>query len=177
MALGQQLKARANGTNLVNCDLARYRQEIDIDKDGKMKRISVALIMCAGLLLLVNLARAEERERCSNASLYGNFGLRATGAIIDSGNIIVLVRFTYDGKGNLTAKLFLRLPDATNSTDTITGTYSVSPDCTVSDVWHSVISGSDSFHESVLVNRGHGFFILNTTEGAPVVISGEAKRQ
>jgi hypothetical protein len=142
-----------------------------------MKRISVLLIGCAGLLLLVNGARAEERERCSNATLHGNFGLRATGAIVDSGNLIVLGRFTYDGKGNLTATLFLRLPDATNATDTITGTYSVSPDCTVSDVWHSVISGSDSFHESVLVNQGKGFFILNTTEGAPVVISGEAKRQ
>jgi len=142
-----------------------------------MKRISVVLIVCAGLLVLVNGARAEEREKCSNASLHGNFGLRATGAIVNGGNIIVLERFTYDGRGDLSARLFLRLPDASNATDTITGSYSVSPDCTVSDVWHSVISGSDSFHESVLVNQGKGFFILNTTEGAPVVISGEAKRQ
>jgi len=142
-----------------------------------MKRISVVLIVCAGLLVLVNGARAEEREKCSNASLHGNFGLRATGAIVNGGSIIVLGRFTYDGRGDLSARLFLRLPDASNATDTITGSYSVSPDCTVSDVWHSVISGSDSFHESVLVNQGKGFFILNTTEGAPVVISGEAKRQ
>jgi hypothetical protein len=142
-----------------------------------MKRISVVLIVCAGLLVLVNGAKAEEREKCSNASLHGSFGLRATGAIVNGGNIIVLGRFTYDGRGDLSARLFLRLPDASNATDTITGSYSVSPDCTVSDVWHSVISGSDSFHESVLVNQGKGFFILNTTEGAPVVISGEAKRQ
>jgi hypothetical protein len=142
-----------------------------------MKRISVLLIGCAGLLFLVNGARAEEKERCSNASLHGNFGLRATGAVVDSGNLIVLGRFTYDGKGNLAATLFLRLPDATNAIDTIRGSYSVSPDCIVSDVWHSVINGSDSFHESVLVNQGKGFFILNTTEGAPVVISGEAERQ
>src|ERR1700704_6482836 len=71
------------------------------DEDGKMKRISVALIIGAGLLFLVNGARAEERERCSNATLHGNFGLRATGAIVDSGNLIVIGRFTYDGKGNL----------------------------------------------------------------------------
>jgi len=142
-----------------------------------MKPLSVVLIVCAGLLVLVNGAKAEEREKCSNASLHGNFGLRATGAIVNGGNIIVLGRFTYDGRGDLSARLFLRLPDASNATDTITGSYSVSPDCTVSDVWHSVISGSDSFHESVLVNQGKGFFILNTTEGAPVVISGEAKRQ
>jgi hypothetical protein len=37
-------------------------------------------------------------------------------------------------------------------------------------------SGSDSFHESVLVGEGKEFFILNTTEDAPVAISGHAKR-
>ena len=67
------------------------------------------------------------------------------------------------------------MPDVSDATDTIRGRYSAS-DCTVSDVWHSVISGSDSFHESVLVDEGKEFFILNTTEGAPVAISGHAKR-
>jgi len=80
-------------------------------------------------------------------------------------------------KGNLTATLFNRLPNAANETFTITGTYSVRSDCTVSDVWHPDNGGADSTHESVLVNQGRGFFILNTTVGAPVVISGEAKRQ
>jgi len=39
-------------------------------------------------------------------------------------------------------------------------------DCTVSDFWHSVISGSDSFHESVRVDEAEEFFIFNTTEVA-----------
>jgi hypothetical protein len=114
-----------------------------------MKRISVALIVFAGLLFLVNGAKAEENKSCSNASLRGHFGLRATGTIIGSGDFIVLGRFTYDGKGNLSAELFERLPDGSNKQDTITGTYSVSPDCIVSDVWHSTTSG-DTTHESVL---------------------------
>ena len=142
-----------------------------------MKRISVALIVVAGLLFVANRAKADENKSCSNASLRGHFGLRATGIIIGSGDFIVLGRFTYDGMGNLSAELFERLPDGSNKQDTITGTYSVSPDCTVSDVWHSTITGSDTTHESVLVNEGKEFFILNTTEGKPLIVSGDAKSQ
>ncbi|SRR6266478_4117779 len=134
----------------------------------------------AAALVVLNLAivaKAEDQGNCSNGSLHGNFGLRATGRTLAGGDIIVLGRFTYDGKGNLTATLFNRLPNAANETFTITGTYSVRSDCTVSDVWHPDNGGADSTHESVLVNQGRGFFILNTTVGAPVVISGEAKRQ
>ena len=131
-------------------------------------------------LVVLSLAigmQAQDRANCSNAALHGSYGLRATGRTLAGGDIVVLGRFTYDGKGNLSARLFNRLPNAANETFTLTGTYSVSSDCTVSDVWHPDNGGADSTHESVLVNQGKGFFILNTTEGAPVVISGEAKRQ
>ncbi|SRR6266849_477554 len=129
------------------------------------------------LLALTIGSQAQDRANCSNATLHGSYGLRATGRTLAGGDIVVLGRFTYDGKGNLSARLFNRLPNAANETFTLTGTYSVSSDCTVSDVWHPDNGGADSTHESVLVNQGKGFFILNTTEGAPVVISGEAKRQ
>jgi hypothetical protein len=142
-----------------------------------MKRISVVLIVFASVLFSVNGVKASETQSCSNASLHGHFGLRATGTIIGSGDFIVLGRFNYDGKGNLSAKLFERLPDGSNAEDTVTGTYSVSPRCIVSDVWHSTITGSDTTHESVLVNGGNEFFILNTTEGKPLIVSGDAKRQ
>jgi hypothetical protein len=46
----------------------------------------------------------------------------------------------------------------------------------VSDHWEFV-SGETSDHESVIVDRGNGYFILNTTVGAPNVISGIAQRQ
>src|SRR5438552_10801885 len=131
-------------------------------------------------LVVLSLAigmQAQDRANCSNATLHGSYGLRATGRTLAGGDIVVLGRFTYDGNGNLTARLFNRLPNAANETFTLTGTYSVSSDCTVSDVWHPDNGGADSTHESVLVNQEKGFFILNTTEGAPVVISGEARRQ
>ena len=111
---------------------------------------AIALVVLAFTIV----AKAEDTESCSNASLHGNFGLRATGRTLAGGDIIVLGRFTYDGKGNLTATLFNRLPNAANETFTITGTYSVKSDCTVSDVWHPDNGGADTTHESVLVNQG-----------------------
>ncbi len=111
---------------------------------------------------------------CTNASLNGSYGLHATGGVIGLGEFAAVGRFIYDGKGNLTARLFVRL-NGNNNVLTLTGTYTVSPDCTVSDVWN-ISGGSSSTHSSVLVNEGKEFFILNTTSGEPSVISGVAKR-
>lgn len=138
------------------------------------------------LLVIVGLVTgvgAQERSHCSNASLHGSFGLRATGntnasgPTIAGGALIVLGRFTFDGHGNLTAKLWTRSPAAITSVDSYTGTYSVDDDCTVTDVWRADSSGSETTHVSVIVNDGRGYYVLNTTAGAPVIISGEATRQ
>jgi hypothetical protein len=117
---------------------------------------------------------AEGKDNCSNGSLNGSYGLHATGAIIGVGNFAAVGRFIFDGKGNLAGKLFVRV-NGNNNTLTITGTYSVSADCTVSDTWNAS-NGGISTHESVIVNNGQEYFILNNTSDASV-ISGEAKKQ
>jgi hypothetical protein len=134
---------------------------------------AVALVVLAFTLA----ASAQDRETCSNSSLHGSFGLRATGNTTTSGALIVLGRFRFDGQGNLTAKLYTRTPTGANVLDTYTGTYSVDSDCIVTDFWRSDTTGSVTTHVSVLVNNGKGYYVLNTTEGAPVIISGEATRQ
>src|SRR4030095_10791708 len=50
--------------------------------------------------------RAQDRANCSNATLHGGYGLHATGTIIAVGDFAAVGRFTFDGKGNLTGKLF-----------------------------------------------------------------------
>jgi hypothetical protein len=45
------------------------------------------------------------------------------------------------------------------------------------DFWRADSTGTVTTHVSVLVNNGKGYYVLNTTEGAPVIISGEATRQ
>jgi hypothetical protein len=140
-------------------------------------------LLCFVVAGLVTGVAAQERSSCSNASLHGSFGLRATGnntasgPTVAGGALIVLGRFTFDGQGNLTAKLWTRTPAGATTVDTYTGTYSVDDDCIVSDVWRADSNGSETTHVSIIVNNGKGYYVLNTTTGAPVVISGEATRQ
>ena len=142
-----------------------------------MSFIRFLLALCMIASGFVSRTAAQDRESCSNASLHGSFGLRATGNTTTGGALIVLGRFTFDGAGNLTAKLFTRTPAGTNVADTYTGSYSVDSDCIVTDFWRSDTTGVVTTHVSVIVNNGKGYYVLNTTEGAPTIISGEATRQ
>jgi hypothetical protein len=115
--------------------------------------------------------RAEDRSNCSDATLHGRYGLHATGTVIGVGDFAAVGRFSFDGKGNLTAKLFVRINGNNIEPPELTGTYSVTPDCIVTDSW------GGSTHVSVIVDEGKGYFILNNTEGEGDTISGEARRQ
>jgi len=140
-------------------------------------RFSTAVALVVIAFAIVATAENRERDTCSTRSLHGSFGLRATGNTTTGGALIVLGRFTFDGQGNLTAKLYTRTPTATTVLDTYTGSYSVDSDCIVTDFWRSDTTGAQTTHVSVLVNNGRSYYVLNTTEGAPNIISGEAKRQ
>jgi hypothetical protein len=135
------------------------------------------VVLCVTTIGLVTGVVGQDRDQCSNASLHGSFGLRATGNTTSGGALIVMGRFTFDGAGSLTAKLYTRTPTGANVVDTYTGTYSVDSNCIVSDVWRSDSTGAETTHVSVLVNNGKGYYVLNTTEGTGVIISGEATRQ
>lgn len=111
---------------------------------------------------------------CSNRNLHGSYGLHTTGAVIGVANLAAVGRFIFDGNGNLAGTLFVRV-NGNTSMLTITGTYSVAADCTVSDTWY-LSNGAVSTHESVIVDNGQGYFIVNTS-AEPPVISGEAKKQ
>ena len=117
---------------------------------------------------------AEANDVCSDATLNGDYGLHASGSIIGVGDFAAVGRFTFDGKGSLAATLFTRV-NGNNNKVALTGTYAVNPDCTVSDTWND--STGTSTHESVIVDDGQGYFILNTTIGSGAEISGEARKQ
>jgi hypothetical protein len=116
----------------------------------------------------------EESANCSNATLNGSYGLHATGTVTGVGDFNAVGRFSFDGKGNLTGKLFVRLAGNNMEPPAFTGTYSVSPDCTVRDSWGPPI---DTKHVSVIVDEGKGYFILNDTTGSGDTISGQARRE
>ena len=119
-------------------------------------------------------SRGEDKESCSNATLHGSYGLHATGTSSASTDFAAVGRFTFDGKGNLTGKLFVRIGGNNIEPPAFSGTYSVNPDCTMTDSWGAPIN---STHVSVIVDEGKGYFILNNTLGSGETISGEARRQ
>jgi hypothetical protein len=128
------------------------------------------------LLVVLSLAfgiQAQDKENCSDATLHGSYGLHATGTT-PSGDFVAVGRFTFDGKGNLTGKLFVRVAGNNIEPPAFTGTYSVSPDCTVTDTWGPPINCT---HVSVIVDEGKGYFILSNTVGSGETISAEARRQ
>ena len=134
----------------------------------------LAVIAFTLLFSLVTEGTAQGQPTCSNASLNGSYGLHATGITGAGGNFAAVGRFTFDGKGNLTGTLFVRVAGNDLQVN-ITGTYSVSSDCIVDDTWN--FSAGSSTHKSVIVDQGRGYFILYNTSGDGSAISGEAKRQ
>jgi hypothetical protein len=117
---------------------------------------------------------AEDRADCSNAILHGSYGLHATGTVSGGQPFAAVGRFTFDGAGNLTGKLFVRVAGNNVEPPEFTGTYSVSPVCIVTDNWGPPIN---STHVSLIVDHGKGYVILSNTLGSGETISGEARKQ
>ena len=134
-------------------------------------------VLCFVTVLSVGMLQGQDASSCSDITLRGSYGLRATGNTTTGGALIVLGRFSFDGAGNLTARLYTRQPNGATVVDNYSGSYTVGPDCTVTDVWKAQSTGVETTHFSVIVNQGKGYYVLNTTEGAPVIISGEATKQ
>jgi|SRR5579862_175588 len=126
------------------------------------------------MLLLVASVLSASAETCSNATLHGSYGLHATGTVPGGLPFAAVGRFTFDGKGNLTGKLFVRVNGNNVEPPEFSGTYSVSPDCTVTDSWGPPIN---STHVAVIVDDGKQYAILSNTAGSGETISGDAKRQ
>ncbi len=128
--------------------------------------------LTAVALVVLSLAigmQAQDTQHCSNATLHGSYGFHATGT-----GFAAVARFVFDGNGGLTGKLFGRVPGTNIGPLEFTGTYSVNPDCTVTDNWLG------STHVSVIVDQGKGYFILNispSTAAEDTLNNGEARRQ
>jgi hypothetical protein len=128
--------------------------------------VTVALAFAIG-------SDAQVKQQCTNATLHGSYAFRATGE-----RFAAVARFVFDGNGGLTATFFGRTPGNPFGPVEFEGTYSVSPECIVTDTWGPPLSSS---HTAVIYEQGKGYFILNSSpDGDPAadtVNSGEAIRQ
>jgi len=140
-------------------------------------KLRITLSILAMLLIGISISlgtvrKVPAKSGCTNASLRGSYGIHATGTT-PGGPLAIVGVISYDGAGGLTGTLFVRRTGST-TTEVVPlagGTYTIHPDCTVSDTF------GNAQHTSVIVDNGRGYVILNTTEGAPVVISGDARKQ
>jgi len=129
----------------------------------------------AAAFVVATSAPTNARAGCSNATLNGAYSVRATGDVIGIGPFAAVGVFAFDGNGHVAASLVTRTNGA-NGLSNVAGTYSVAPDCTAADTL-STATGVVSTHSYAIFDRGRGFYILNTTVGAPNVVIGEARKQ
>src|SRR6266851_3404556 len=106
---------------------------------GKIS-FTILIVLLISLFVILGTGRKVPAKPamngCSNASLRGSYGLRATGTT-PGGPLAIVGVISYDGAGSLTGTLFARRTGST-STEVISlagGTYTVHPDCTVSDTF------------------------------------------
>jgi hypothetical protein len=134
-----------------------------------LKNCFVTAIALVTLLLPIGAGAQGPRVECSNCILQGRYALQLTGTIIGVGNIAEVGSFVYDGNGNLAGSLSVGV-NGNNKQLTLTGTYSVSPDCTFSDTWH-LSDGGTTTHEAAIFDEGRSYFIVNTTPGDGSAVS------
>ena len=151
------------------------------------KKLASSVLLVLSLVVLMVLgapSKIPAKSGCSNASLQGSYGIHATGMNTGgplAGPLAIVGIITFDGNGLLTLSLTQRLNSASGPMTLFkvpfNGTYIVNPDCTVEDVWNNLSNGTSSTHESIIVDKGQGLFILNTTAGALKVVSAVARKQ
>ena len=124
-------------------------------------------------LIVLSLAcamQAQNAQHCSNATMHGSYGFHATGT-----GFVAVGRFVFDRNGGLTGTLFVRIPGRNIGPLNIAGTYSVSPDCLMTDDW-----GGGDVHRSAIFDQGKGYFIMHVSPSSAAddtLNNGEGIRQ
>lgn len=104
-----------------------------------------------------------------NATLHGTYVLFGTGTIVGVGPIAAVGEHTYDGQGHTVATYTLSVNVTIIKGVTVTGTYTVNTDCTM-----SLAESDGSTYDFVVAPDGHTATWINT--GAGTVVSGTEVR-
>lgn len=147
-----------------------------------MKRINIApvLTIVALALGLASAARAENKD-CTNATLKGSFGYISTGTLLESyvpspfaGPFAEVGTQTFDGSGGTSATATLS-SNGNIVPVTVTGTYSVNPDCT-GTLTLQVSPFNATVHANFVIDKnGNAFQAIETEPG--LIVTRMAWRQ
>ncbi len=147
-----------------------------------MKRTTIAKLFAvtATAVLAVSLApkaQANDKE-CSNATLKGTFAFLSTGFITtpppEAGPFAIVGTQTFDGNGTTTAVAIVS-QNGNIIPVTLTGTYSVNPDCTGTFTVQISPVGITTHLFFVIADNGREFQVIQTDPG--VVVSGAGRKQ
>jgi hypothetical protein len=124
-------------------------------------------------LAMITLALAPQASSAQcpqgNATLHGSYTVFGTGTIVGVGPLTALGVHTWDGQGNTVATFTASVNGNILPGITVTGTYSVNPDCTAS------LSESDGAHYNFVVSPdGNSATWIRTDAGT--VVSGTETR-
>lgn len=137
-----------------------------------MKRMATVVVFTIVLVLgIAHKARAGEDEACSTATLHGSFGYTSTGILLPSfvpapyaGPFAEVGRQTFDGRGNTDATAFTS-SNGNPQAVTITGTYTVNPDCTGTMTLYVLPFMSTVQADFVIDNEGAEIRYIDTDSG------------
>jgi hypothetical protein len=117
-------------------------------------RVILLLVLAAGGLVgLVPFTAGQAREGCSTETIRGEYGFRTAGAQLRPDGTRVdfasIGRFVRDGHGNVVSGEVTANAGGTISRVTLTGTYTVNPDCTGSQT--SILNTGAVVHFDFLI--------------------------
>ena len=116
----------------------------------------------------------QSKKACTNASLRGSFGIKFDGASVTRGGVASATLVTFDGAGNFTGSDVTSL-NGTIVRRTLTGTYTVNPDCTGSLKFLSDLTMNEADGDFVIVDGGKQLLIVESDSGW--VATGVATKQ
>ena len=108
------------------------------------------------------LKAADDDALCplGNATKHGTYMMSGTGTIVGVGPISIVGETTYDGQGNTSTKSTASVNGTIYKGSTVSGTYSVNPDCT-----GSVAETNGSHFDFVVAPDGNTSMWLETDTG------------
>jgi hypothetical protein len=134
------------------------------------------LILFASAFVLGILPRAQagQERNCTNTSLSGSFGYTSMGTLIgpEAGPFVQVGRQTFDGKGNTSATATTNV-SGNSFPVSISGTYSVNPDCTASMTLNVSPAGITVHADFVITLGGTEFRGTVTDTGRAVTVVGK----
>ena len=91
-------------------------------------RTLLMVFVAAFLVSTAATAQAKHRDPCSVAGVAGDYGFTTTGTIVGIGPAAAVGRVTFEANGDITGSQ-TRSVAGNVADETITGTYTVNPDC------------------------------------------------